>query len=83
MEGFAQQWGSFLVSGKQFCPSTGGPRTVVDCHIVVSIRFMIDDMESTEFTARRRIFLLQPANFSEHNASWKIMPFILINVCMI
>lgn len=62
VEGFAQYWGSFLVSGKQHCPSNSSPLTAVDCKIVVSVIFMLDYMESTEFTATGRIFLLQPAN---------------------
>jgi hypothetical protein len=42
---------------------------------------MLGDMESAEFTATGRIFLLKQANLSEHDASWKVMPFILIDVC--
>lgn len=44
---------------------------------------MLDYMESTEFTVTGRILLLQPANLSEHDASWKLMPFILIDVCVL
>lgn len=53
------------------------------CQIVVSVRFMIEDMESTEFIATGRIYLLQSAKLSEYDAFWKVMPFILIDVCTI
>jgi len=55
----------------------------VDCQRVASVRFMIDDVESTEFTATGRIYLLQSANLSEHDAFWNVMSFILIDVCII
>ena len=55
----------------------------VDCQIVVSVCFVLDYMESTKFTATGRIFLLRTANLSEQDAFWKVMAFIVIDVCMI